>query len=367
MPPQTTTDNRGNKLLGLEAIRFICAVSVLFWHYQHFYYISGKPVDFVTDRQPFYSVFSFMYDNGYLGVPVFWCISGFIFFWKYKTAIADRIVGPRKFFLLRFSRLYPLHFATLLLVASLQMVYFSENGSYFIYYKNDLFYFVLQLFMASNWAATTTLGDSFNGPIWSISIEVLIYCWFYLFLRYVGKSALVNIGIVLVCLVAKFAKVPSPIVDCLAFFYIGGLSAMALQYFEKTKYQTLLTVLALCTVLATPAIVLATNLQQQKHFTFLFLMTYVPILLYVCAQNLPVHPAIQKVVEVAGNMTYSSYLIHFPIQLAIVLLFAYLNQPIPHDRLSFFGAFFLGTLAAAYCIYRFFEMPAQDYIRKRYR
>jgi peptidoglycan/LPS O-acetylase OafA/YrhL len=367
MPPKTTPDSRGNKLLGLEAIRFICAVSVLFWHYQHFYFISGKPVGFATERQPFYSVFSLMYDNGYLGVPVFWCISGFIFFWKYKKAIFDRVVGPRKFFLLRFSRLYPLHFATLLLVASLQMIYFAEHGMYFIYEKNDFVHFLLQLFMASNWAAVTTLGDSFNGPIWSISIEVLIYCWFFLFLRYVGQSALINIGILIACFAAKAAKVPSPIVDCLAFFYIGGLSAMALQYFEKTKYRKLLTIIALCTVLAIPAIILATNLHQQKHFTFLFLITYVPILLYVCAQNVPLHPWIQRVVEAAGNMTYSSYLIHFPIQLAIVLIFAYLNQPIPHDRLSFFGAFFLGTLIAAYYIYRFFELPAQNYIRNRYK
>ena len=205
MPPQTPSKNQGNKLLGLEAIRFVCAVGVLFWHYQHFYATPNQPTDFVTERQPLYSIFSFLYDYGYYGVSIFWCISGFIFFWRYRIAISDRVVGHKKFFVLRFSRLYPLHFATLLLVAALQIVYLSKNGVYFIFPKNDFFHFFLQLFMASNWGATMTVGDSFNGPIWSISIEVLIYLVFYLVLRYVGRSALINIGIVLACLVAKFA------------------------------------------------------------------------------------------------------------------------------------------------------------------
>jgi peptidoglycan/LPS O-acetylase OafA/YrhL len=367
MSSQAPPKDRTNKLLGLEAIRFVCAVGVLFWHYQHFYFIPYKPTDFVAEQQPLYPMFRVMYEYGYFGVPIFWCISGFIFFWKYKQAIGDRILGHKKFFILRFSRLYPLHFATLLLVTLLQIVYFSKNGVYFIFQKNDLVHFFLQLFMASNWGATTTLGDSFNGPIWSISIEVLIYFFFYLVLRYVGKSALINIGIVLLCFVAKLAKIPTPIVDCLAFFYVGGLSAITLKYFDKTKYQKILTVCALCVVLLAPAIILATNLYQQKHFTFLFLVTYTPTLLYICAQNVPVHPSIQRVVEAAGNMTYSSYLIHFPLQLVIALIFTYLNQPIPCDRTIFFGAFFFLTLIAAYYIYRFFEVPAQAYIRNRYK
>ena len=367
MSLQVSSKNQGNKLLGLEAIRFICAVAVLFWHYQHFYAVPNDTKDFAVDRQPLYALFQPFYEFGYFGVPVFWCISGFIFFWKYKAAIADRLVGHKKFFILRFSRLYPLHFVTLLLVALLQIVYFSRSNGYFIFQKNDVFHFVLQIFMASNWAATTTLGDSFNGPIWSISIEVLIYFFFYLVLRYVGRSALINLGIVLLCLVAKLAKVPTPIIDCLAFFYIGGLSAMAYQYFENTRYQAILGIFALCVILLVPPVILATGLYLQKHFTFLFLLTYTPVLLYICARNVPVFPRLQKVVEAAGNMTYSSYLIHFPIQLAIVLAFTYTNQPIPRDNVGFFVAFFLTTFVAAYYIYRYFEVPAQAFIRRRYK
>jgi peptidoglycan/LPS O-acetylase OafA/YrhL len=220
--------------------------------------------------------------------------------------------------------------------------------------------------MASNWASTTTQGDSFNGPIWSISIEVLIYCCFFLVLRYVGKSVFVNITVVLACLVAKFAKVPTPIVDCLAFFYIGGLSAMALQYFEKTKYQKILMGISMSLVMLFPILLLTTNLHPEKH-TFVFSIMYIPILLYLCAHNAPVHPTLQRIVEAAGNMTYSSYLIHFPIQLAIALIFTSASQPIPYHHAGLFSAFFLTTLIASYFIYRFFEAPAQTMIRNRYK
>jgi peptidoglycan/LPS O-acetylase OafA/YrhL len=80
-----------------------------------------------------------------------------------------------------------------------------------------------------------------------------------------------------------------------------------------------------------------------------------------------VNPGIQRTIEAAGNMTYSSYLIHFPIQIAITLFFTYANQPIPYNRLSFFAAFFVATLVAAYYLYRYFEVPAQAYIRVRYK
>lgn len=354
-----------NKLLGLEAIRFVCALGVLFWHYQHFAFVADQAVGFERDTQPLYGLFKPFYDFGYFGVTIFWCISGFIFFWKYQQAIASGAVGARKFFVLRFSRLYPLHLATLLSVALLQAIQHGLTGRYFVFQKNDAMHFVLQLFMASNWASTTSAGDSFNGPIWSISVEVLIYSIFFLVLRHVGRSALINVAIVCACLVAKFAKVPSPIVDCLAFFYVGGLSAIALRHFQRTRFHGAVMMTALCAIVGVPGAVWATGIHRNPHFTFLFLISYTPVTLYFCAQQFRVNDVVQKFVEAAGNMTYSSYLVHFPIQLATVMLFEAAGVAVPYHDLGCFFAFFGATLLASYGIYRFFEMPAQTLIRNR--
>ena len=94
-------------------------------------------------------------------------------------------------FVLRFSRLYPLHIATLLFVAALQPLYFNLTGYFFGYQNNDLTNLVLQLLMASN--ATVQNALSFNRPIWSISVEVLVYFFFFMILL-VTRSWLLNVA-----------------------------------------------------------------------------------------------------------------------------------------------------------------------------
>ena len=360
---QQESVQQNNKLLGLEVVRFISALSVLVWHYQHFFYIANKPTDFIREQQPLYSLFSLFYDYGFWGVQVFWCISGFIFFWKYREAIASKSISYKKFFVLRFSRLYPLHFFTLFLVLALQAIYFAQKDYFFVYQDNDISHFIYQLFLASNWGFEK--GYSFNGPIWSISIEVLIYCFFFLILQNISKSLLVNIAILLICLAAKYFKVSSSIFDCLAFFYIGGFSAIAYKYIQTIKYQKTLFYLSTFILLASPIFIYLTNIHQHKYFAKLFLMSYTPILLFVCAQQFNVSPAIQKTIEAAGNMAYSSYLIHFPIQLAIALCFLNTEQKIPYYSSVFFIGFLFLTLAISYFIYRLFELPAQNYIRRK--
>ena len=135
-----------SKLLGLELIRFTCAVSVLLWHYRHFYSVSGSPA-FDQRTQPLHWLLAPFFDYGLFGVQLFWGISGFIFFWKYGEAIADRAISGAKFFWLRLSRLYPLHFATLLLVALLQPIHIAATGHPFIYAENTSANFVSNLFM----------------------------------------------------------------------------------------------------------------------------------------------------------------------------------------------------------------------------
>lgn len=354
---------QNNKLLGLEVVRFITALSVLFWHYQHFFYIAYKPTDFIKEQQPLYSLFSLFYDYGNYGVQVFWCISGFIFFWKYREAIASKAITYKEFFVLRFSRLYPLHLFTLLLVLALQAIYFSQKDYFFVYQDNDVLHFIYQLFFASNWGFEK--GLTFNGPIWSISVEVLIYCFFFFILYSISKSFLINIAILLMCLAAKYFKVSSPILTCLALFYIGGFAAIAYKYIQTIKYQKQILYSFICALLASPILIYLTSIYQHKDFPKLFLISYTPILLFVCAQNFNVSPVIQKTIEAAGNMTYSSYLIHFPLQLAITLCFLNTDQKMPYYSTVFFIGFICLTLVISYYIYRLFELPAQNYIRSK--
>ncbi|MGO4380681.1 acyltransferase family protein [Pseudoduganella sp. RAF19] len=352
-----------SKLLGLEVLRFISAMAVLFWHYQHFSFVADKAVDFAQNQQPLYGVFALFYNYGFYGVQVFWCISGFIFFWKYRTALADGAIGARKFFVLRFSRLYPLHFVTMVLVGLLQLVYFAQRGYYFVYQHNDLKHLILNLFLASHWGLQD--GYSFNAPIWSISVEVLVYLIFFLTLRSVGRSAWVNGAVLLICAAAKWAGATSPVVDAAAYFYAGGLAAIAFRYLEGSKYLAHAKLVMLAFVALTPVAAYAGNYSREQ-FIPLFLLAYLPVLLFVAARDFPMPTKIQRLVEAAGNMTYSSYLVHFPIQLSLAIFCDWLNRPIPYYSVKFFGMFMGLTLVAAYFVYRWFELPAQDAIRRKF-
>jgi peptidoglycan/LPS O-acetylase OafA/YrhL len=102
-----------SKLLGLELLRLASAMAVLVYHYNHFPKIPAA-VAIARNNIPFYEWLWPLYDYGQFGVQFFWGISGYIFFWKYGEAIHARAISAKHFFWLRFSRLYPLHLATLL-------------------------------------------------------------------------------------------------------------------------------------------------------------------------------------------------------------------------------------------------------------
>jgi peptidoglycan/LPS O-acetylase OafA/YrhL len=91
--PAKGTDARG-RLTGLEALRFACAFGVLLFHYHQFAFEPRTGFVLSSNRAlPFSRALEVFYANGSFAVPVFWCISGFIFFWKYQAQIARRTVG----------------------------------------------------------------------------------------------------------------------------------------------------------------------------------------------------------------------------------------------------------------------------------
>lgn len=349
-----------DKLPGLEAARFLSALAILFWHYQHFFYIANKPENFVRTRQPFYEPFALFYEHGHLAVLLFWGISGFIFFWKYRDAIASRAISAYEFFVRRLSRLYPLHLVTLCLVAVLQYFYFAQNATFYVYQNNDLKHFLLQLCFASNWLPKN--GFSFNGPIWSISVEVLVYSVFFVVLRHISRSSFVNIVVLCLYLLAKLHSVFMPVLDCLAFFYIGGLTAIAFRRFESTAYHGWLNVgaVSVSIILMGIAPTFAPETDGGRH---LLMLSVVPGLLYLLANRLPITRQVQAHLVSLGNLTYASYLLHFPFQIAIALVYSLAHKELPYYEPAFLVGYLSISLLAAHLVYRYFEQPMQDLLR----
>jgi peptidoglycan/LPS O-acetylase OafA/YrhL len=356
------SDSADDKLIGIELLRFASAVAVLVFHYQHFAFVGDKQPNFVAAAQPFYPLLSLFYRYGFYGVQIFWCISGFIFFWKYGNAIPARKVSGYKFFVLRFSRLYPLHFATLLFVAFLQMFYFARHGAYFVYQCNDLHHFVLQLFMASNWGSQA--DESFNGPIWSISIEVLLYIVFFLGLRYISGSVVVLSLMTAAPAAILFLKISAhPVFSCMMYFYLGCLTAFAYARIkDDRRRRAFATGIALLAIAVVAALQLFVTVKPVY-----FLLVFSPALIMLSVIHIPATRHTSGVLVAAGSMTYSSYLLHVPIQLAAVTLASYASLSIPIYSDAFFLSFIAGTLLLSFYCFKYFELPAQNYLRRRFR
>jgi peptidoglycan/LPS O-acetylase OafA/YrhL len=348
------------KILGIELLRFGSALAVLIFHYQHFAFVgTSLPPDFDRAPLPFYSWLQPFYRGGYYGVQVFWCISGFIFYWKYGRRIVERSIGGYRFFVLRLSRLYPLHFVTLLFMAGMQMLYQATNGSSFLYPNNDFYHFALQLGMASNWGLR--VGESFNGPIWSISIEVLVYAVFFASLRYISGSLAFMSAVVLAATLIQMLGISTHVFfPCVAFFYLGCLTAWVYEWQRRSRRTgAIATAGALTLVVVTLAFGLHLGMPPKYALEAL-----APASILLCVKHVRPSGHIANWLVAAGNMTYSSYLLHVPIQITVVTLCSYINWHLPYYRPATFVTFMVITLFLSYWSYRRFEMPAQALVRR---
>jgi len=356
MPPAAANEN---KLLGIELLRFLSSVAVLIFHYQHFAFVGATERNFIASQQPYFSLFQLFYEYGFYGVEIFWCISGFIFFWKYSSTIADTKMSGYVFFVLRLSRLYPLHFVTLVFMAVMQYVYFSKNGAYFVYQYNDVYDFFLQLGLASNWGFQS--GDSFNGPIWSISIEVLVYALFFLSLKYVAKSVgFIGLVALAAAAIQLFKVSEHPVFPCIMFFYIGCLTAIVYRNASGDAVAgKLVTLGALSAAVGIVALQFLVGIKAKY-----FLVVFTPAIIILCVTHIRETRVANRILVPAGNMTYASYLLHVPIQITVVTLCSVANVAVPFYSKAFFVVFILGTLAVSHWVYAVFEMPAQRFVRR---
>lgn len=365
-PPTSSTAAAAPKtLLGLELMRFACALAVLVWHYQHFYYVGGQPVNFSREAQPWFTWLQPLYHHGFLGVQAFWCLSGFIFFWKYAQPVAQGRVGGWRFAVLRFSRLYPLHLITLLTVTGLLVLYRQRAGAGtdFVYGNNDALHFVLQLFMVSDWASG--FEWSFNGPIWSISIEILVYAIFFGLCR-LGVirwwHAVAAIGASGVVYALKLTM--HPVVLCLFFFYLGGLTQLAHQALARrpiAQRHAALGAVALALAAGT-ALALAGWLRPMVYVALATPAAVLVLLAWVQPRS----ASTAGWITLLGNTTYASYLIHFPLQLLLAAtLGPHLAERLPLGSPWWLLGYLVTVFGLSVLVYRWIELPAQDWLRTR--
>ena len=351
------------RLSGIELLRFAAAFTVLIAHYFHFYMHGYEYRDYAFEHQPLFQLLEPFYRYGTRAVEVFWCLSGFIFYHQYATVIHLRGMPIMRFFWLRFSRLYPLHLLTLVTVAALQWAYHAKFGVFYIVETNNIKHFLLNLLFVQYWGFQDAF--SFNTPAWSVSVELLVYLFFYLSTRVLGTSIFNSLFCLGLCSGLNSYLGAEPVIGrCFFYFYAGGLAWLTYRLIrdKSGRWQVAAVFFGLALVVL-----------LHHHFTAThdvdFLLNFeVPIILVVLAL---ISPLLQnragQMINSLGNLTYASYLIHFPLQLVWMLMIDMIGIRFPFANSPFFLVGYVATvLTVSYFVYKWIEMPAQQLIRRRF-
>jgi peptidoglycan/LPS O-acetylase OafA/YrhL len=211
--------------------------------------------------------------------------------------------------------------------------------------------------LATDWGTLTS--RSFNGPIWSVSAEVAVYAGFFLLLRRYPPSLVMCASVAIIGLALQLYGFDAIPLSCAIFFFAGGMAA---------QVKTLRWPMRIVAGAIASGIIMAAGsagILDSFSFSLMALLFALPFLLVALAGELPFLNRFQRGIQAAGNLTYSTYLLSFPLQLmfAVAVVWSGFMPDVSHP--AFLLAYLAIVLAAGALCYRAFELPAQNWIRQR--
>ena len=337
-----------SRVPGLDLLRLAAVAAVVFYHYGFW-----GPASHGVPQVAILSLASFA-QYGFLGVPVFFTISGFV------IAYSAEGRTPVGFAIARFSRIYPtfvfcmtLTFATILLIGGTN---FEVNFGQW----------TVNLFVAA-----PALGQFYvDTSYWSLVIEIVFYAWVAAFLA-LGLFPRRIDAIILVWLGITFANeltIDAPIFEKLFIADDSGFFAVGLliyEYYRGRRDLALFGILALSLGTAVfQAVHKLERLGVHTGGTFdkrivagICLVSIAIIFLATRIRKLPL-PA--GLVLAAGGITYPLYLLHM--QMGYTILYA--AAPVRNVEL-WTAAIVSGMVVLAWATWRFFERPAHRWTKDR--
>ena len=155
MKNKVNVEKNRNEIRPITGLRAIAAFGVYCTHFG----LPGPSPSWLTNIPP----------NGGLGVPFFFVLSGFVL----AIAYEDRPLIPLKFAIDRFARIGPTYYLAFFIAVIYQTAIIGPKSDYV---------FIVHLFALQSWFPTMDSGVSFNGPAWTISVEIFLYALFPLLL-----------------------------------------------------------------------------------------------------------------------------------------------------------------------------------------
>ena len=360
-----------SRLRPLDSLRGLAAIGVaFFWHYKHFNfaYFDANP-----GTLPLYSIFYWFYTYGWNLVDFFFVLSGFIFMHVYSKKITENRISENVFFVLRMSRLYPLHVITLFVVAFIQYFRFFTGRGFFQCDINDLYHLILNLLFIQGGFFED--GLSFNGPSWSLSCEIIAYILFFYVLKKFKKPLpvfvlFVFIGMGILQKQLNFPLFNASIAKMLIGFFTGCLTFVLnikILKMQNRKKNLLFSVLLILSVFIGLMIYKAGFIKIFGHWDRVMPLLVYPLLILSAINVFYFNKILSlKPFTYMGDLSYSIYLLHFPVQLVLVTFLPMTGLVPDYNSWTGLLVFILTTTALASLSYHRIEKPLQNLIRRKF-
>lgn len=185
------------QLPALTGIRFFAIFHIFLFHLWTLYDID-KPEQFATLMSGVADlplVVRNFIANGWMSTSFFFVLSGFILTYVYRSEDGQLVMPSKRFWLLRLTRLYPIHLITILITIVIMMGFYLGNNP-------DIPELALSAL------ATVTLTQSWyppwvpiwSWPTWTISVLAFLYLMLPLLMRWLSRLSARQMQMALVVL-----------------------------------------------------------------------------------------------------------------------------------------------------------------------
>lgn len=342
----------------LTGLRGIAALWVVLLHYPMYLNI-GKGL-------PFGPFTTFMF-HGYLGVDIFFVLSGYVLCYKYGESFSH---NPKELYatyiISRIARIYPAYLFTLLVVVIFYLLnmldlFVTRFGNYSY---STLF---LSVFMMQSWGIVDKW--CWNMPSWTVSTEWLLYLVFPFFCYSLYKVDKERLIILIICLyLASFLSMHAYpqllLYDAMNFGFIRAIP----EFFIGFCYCRIFMIRsnpgyhwdALC---AASIIFLIFSIKYSGNNFYCILCISLIVLGLSLSCGFVRNIFLSKPLMFLGTISYSLYLMQFPIQVLSDYMF---KHPLPYGTsflayLLFFSQI-VGLILVSTLVYYWIERPSRRLI-----
>jgi len=360
-------NNRASVIYSHTGLRGIAAISVVMAHI----YI-GQSADWHLNEK-FFKFFQW-HDNA---VDLFFILSGFILNWVYLSIGKD--VNWGTYLRARAARILPLYYLTTIAAIPITIYSYIKHGYEFIGEHNYTLVGLANLLMVSGITGLPTL----NKPAWSISVEFFCYLAIFPILVWTARrltatkyGLITSILLVLIFtqgLILSYSVDPIKIFKCEwnSQFLLRGLFGFPMGFLLCSIYRSPfirrpnVSIINL-TLLGCTSFFILTRINYIPSHLLLYVF---PLIIYFTAFDQGILANILELYlfKWLGERSYSIYLLHMPILTCFPSFAKWISEH-NFSNLHPTGNFLFLILVVIILVtselsYKFFEVPARNYIR----